>query len=324
MPGPLAHTVLALAVLEEWQGKPHLSPLGRMDSSIRRAFLAGALMPDAGYLPGGLRLFSDAAHYVKSGQLVSEMLKAAREPEEQALALGWLTHVVADSVAHPLVNASAGRIFGRSSQEPMTYDQDRLAHAWVESLLDGHLLVGNPTLRDVSWQLQGQRSLAGWLVSVFESCYDHSFSIDDFQATLNGPERLRQNLIRFSGVVGSRGRPGGIWRNGGEGLVLAFMGIPLLTLIIAVRYPHILRKPGSWLDLDPVLKSQWDDSRTDLVERCVQLAGDSSEQLPDLNLDTGIPEGRSRDYPPLAATRKQLGLVPHSTDTSDLFNNQEG
>jgi len=48
------------------------------DPALRAAFLAGTVGPDMGMYPGGEPLFSDLAHYVRSGELARALVRAAR------------------------------------------------------------------------------------------------------------------------------------------------------------------------------------------------------------------------------------------------------
>ena len=62
----------------------------------------GAVIQDLGYYPFGNALFSDFAHYVRSGDFVSNMLAEAHDANEMAFAIGALSHYVADRFGHPV------------------------------------------------------------------------------------------------------------------------------------------------------------------------------------------------------------------------------
>jgi zinc dependent phospholipase C len=51
----------------------------------------GSVIQDLGYCPFGRRDFSNLAHYVRSGDFVSELLLESRDANEYAFALGALS-----------------------------------------------------------------------------------------------------------------------------------------------------------------------------------------------------------------------------------------
>src|SRR5581483_4767122 len=66
----------------------------------------GCLIQDMGYYPFGNRLFSDLAHYVRSGDFVQALLSEETDINEYAFALGALAHYTSDITGHPSVNAA--------------------------------------------------------------------------------------------------------------------------------------------------------------------------------------------------------------------------
>src|SRR6476646_4119124 len=52
----------------------------------------GAIIQDLGYYPFGSHLFTDLAHYVRSGDLIRNLLLEAQDLNEYAFALGSLAH----------------------------------------------------------------------------------------------------------------------------------------------------------------------------------------------------------------------------------------
>ena len=95
----------------------------------------GAVIQDLGYYPFGSTEFSDLVHYVRSGDLVREMLIQSQDVNEYAFAIGALSHYAADIAGHPAVNQAVAieypkleAKFGRS----VRYAQDRTAHLKTE------------------------------------------------------------------------------------------------------------------------------------------------------------------------------------------------
>jgi hypothetical protein len=63
---------------------------------------AGAIIQDMGYYPFGSRLFTDLAHYVRSGDFIEALLAESRDLNEYAFALGALAHYSSDNVGHSI------------------------------------------------------------------------------------------------------------------------------------------------------------------------------------------------------------------------------
>ncbi|RYY10824.1 MAG: hypothetical protein EOO36_19960, partial [Cytophagaceae bacterium] len=100
----------------------------------------GSIMQDMGYYPFGSALFTDLAHYVRSGDFVENLLRDAKDRNEYAFALGALAHYVADIYGHEVgINKSVPLLFPnlRKKYGPIvTYEQDPVAHGRTEFAFD--------------------------------------------------------------------------------------------------------------------------------------------------------------------------------------------
>jgi len=134
MPGIIVHTLLGTAVLERWKLAPNDAPFAADSTEACAAFLTGCVGPDMGMYPGGEPLFSDLAHYVRSGDLARALVTEARSPVERAFAWGWVSHLLADVLIHPLINLGVGDANGG---EPLTFAQNPGLHIGVETAVDG-------------------------------------------------------------------------------------------------------------------------------------------------------------------------------------------
>jgi hypothetical protein len=96
----------------------------------------GAVAPDMGFYPFGSKLFTNLVHYVRSGDMVSALLKDAKNINEYAFALGFLSHYEADNYGHPMAtNLSVPIVYPRLSKKygnVITYAEDRIAHMRME------------------------------------------------------------------------------------------------------------------------------------------------------------------------------------------------
>jgi hypothetical protein len=100
----------------------------------------GSIMQDMGYYPFGSHLFTDLAHYVRSGDFVENLLKQAKDRNEYAFALGALAHYAADIYGHEVgINKSVPLLFPdlKAKYGPVvTYEQDPVAHGRTEFAFD--------------------------------------------------------------------------------------------------------------------------------------------------------------------------------------------
>ena len=100
----------------------------------------GAIAPDMGYFPLGSHLFTDLVHYVRSGDFVNALLDEAKDINEYAFAVGFLSHYMADKYGHflatnrcvPIVYPKMRKKFGNI----VTYEDDNISHKRVEFAFD--------------------------------------------------------------------------------------------------------------------------------------------------------------------------------------------
>jgi hypothetical protein len=96
----------------------------------------GAIIQDMGYYPHGNKLFSDLAHYVRSGDFIEALLHDAQDLNEYAFALGAMSHYVADNYGHRLgTNVAEPLLYPRLAKKygpVLTYEENPLAHVMTE------------------------------------------------------------------------------------------------------------------------------------------------------------------------------------------------
>ncbi|HEY6350931.1 MAG TPA: zinc dependent phospholipase C family protein [Candidatus Angelobacter sp.] len=95
----------------------------------------GCLIQDMGYYPSGNKFFSDLLHYVRSGDLVLELINQAQDINELAFALGALGHYASDTRGHPAVNAAVALMFPKLRKkygDEVAYAADPTAHIRTE------------------------------------------------------------------------------------------------------------------------------------------------------------------------------------------------
>lgn len=96
----------------------------------------GAIIQDMGYYPFSSRLFSDLAHYTRSGDFVIALLHDAQDLNEYAFALGALAHYAADNNGHPIaVNHVVPMLYPKLRAKfgnEVTYEDDPASHLKTE------------------------------------------------------------------------------------------------------------------------------------------------------------------------------------------------
>jgi len=100
----------------------------------------GAIIQDMGYYPFGHKFVSDLAHYVRSGDLILNLLAEATDLNEYAFALGALAHHASDNFGHRVaVNKSVPIIYPKLKRKfgnIVTYADNPVSHLKVEFSFD--------------------------------------------------------------------------------------------------------------------------------------------------------------------------------------------
>ncbi|QQL50800.1 zinc dependent phospholipase C family protein [Mucilaginibacter ginkgonis] len=100
----------------------------------------GAMVADMGYLPGGSEYFSDLMHYVRSGDMVTNLIKESRDVNEYAFALGALSHYRADEFGHSrATNVTVPLLYKKLKNQygsVVTYNDNPLSHSRIEFSFD--------------------------------------------------------------------------------------------------------------------------------------------------------------------------------------------
>jgi Zinc dependent phospholipase C len=139
-----AYSVLTHEQIVDLLWKAQLRPMliarfpAATDDEIRTAHAyayGGCLIQDIGYYPFGNKFFSDLVHYVRSGDLVVNMVSESNDINEYAFALGALAHYVSDVAGHPAVNISVAETFPKLKAKygpEVTYAENHKAHIRTE------------------------------------------------------------------------------------------------------------------------------------------------------------------------------------------------
>ncbi|HEV8039722.1 MAG TPA: zinc dependent phospholipase C family protein [Bryobacteraceae bacterium] len=100
----------------------------------------GSIIQDMGYYPFGSKLFTDLAHYVRSGDLVLNLIRESQDLNEYAFSLGALAHYAADNTGHRMAtNLAVPLLYPKLRTEfgnRVTYADDALSHIKTEMAFD--------------------------------------------------------------------------------------------------------------------------------------------------------------------------------------------
>jgi hypothetical protein len=96
----------------------------------------GCIIQDLGYYPFGSHLFSDLAHYVRSGDFIQSLIDNAQDLDEYAFALGAVAHYGADVDGHAIaVNRAVPMLYPKLRKKfgnEVTYADNPAAHLKTE------------------------------------------------------------------------------------------------------------------------------------------------------------------------------------------------
>jgi hypothetical protein len=279
----------------------------------------GSVIQDMGYYPFGNRHFSDLVHYVRSGDLVANMLKDAQDANGYAFALGALSHYAADAAGHPYINQAVAidypklrRRFGSK----VTYEDDPKAHIRTEFGFDVAQVAKQRYAPKAYHDFIGFQVSKPLLERAFRETYGIELkdvfktldlSIGTFRRSVSTiiPEMTKAALLTRNNVdVPEKNDPArrryiyylsradyekewgtGYERPGPFARILAFLFklVPKIGPFKAIAF-----KAPSTRTEDMYLKSL-DDTVARYKNELAQLHGEPEFHLPDINFDTGQP-----------------------------------
>ncbi len=301
------HLALADRVLDDWRSRTG-PPVPPDEPALVNAFRSGALGPDLGYFPGGPRFLSDLAHCVGSGRLTRALLEEARTPRERAFAWGWVTHVLADRLLHPVIGRGVSAFLGGAPQLSVSAECAPEAHVRVETGVDVWIAGLAPGLRAVRLETVFDARSIQVLASAFQRTYGVRVGADVLLASHHGATRLGTAALSTMGhlsTVTGIGDGDGLVGSASRGIARLFAGVAGFAtdrlgaggMALALLTPVA---PPGWLRLAVAEEMERFPARVREVE------ADPPAALPDVNLDTGAPDGTDPGH---ETTRRTLAAL---------------
>ncbi len=289
MPGVTLHFVLADRALGGWRAHATPPPFDLEDPAALNAFYHGAVGPDLGYFPGGVRLLSDLAHCVRTGALVRCLLATARTVRERAFAWGWLTHFLADAAIHPIIGRGVGELLTGCRDTFVDGATDQLAHLRVEMGLDAWHAERAPAVRGRRLKDVFGPGDIRFLVRAYADTYgvamDEGVFLRSHRATTRRVGQALATIRIVAALMDSSGLP--VPSALRRALRAAYAREPLRSIGLAYLNPVL---PSDWL-LEEVNAAMQDHS-----VRFLEHFSSGAATLRDVNLDTGLPLLLERDH----------------------------
>jgi hypothetical protein len=290
----VVHLHLIRETIERWD-RNGTAPVDLDEAGVIAALHAGALAPDTGYYPGAQAFIADLSHYLRSGELVRNLMAEAFFPVERAFVWGWVSHVLGDVLLHPAVNRAAAEL--RDDPGVLSYADDPEAHMQVEVGLDAYFdaRYGTPPVRDV---LDGE---TGFVARGYHATYDVKIPRATFNtafaagARYQGPIRTVTRLTHTSFAqrgVGPKAAVAGLAAGG------------LMARAVAGDTPI----PGLFRGVEPrgALLAAVEKAMDDYHQHMQRHQDTELAELPDYNLDTGESGETARQYRGAVMTEQQL------------------
>lgn len=286
MPNFALHVLMASRVAEEWRARPCHAPFDPAVRANMNAFLHGCVGPDMGMYPGGDPLISALVHRVRTGRLTRALLDGARTAPERAFAWGWLTHLLADVMVHPLVNAAAARSVGR--REVLSDELEAIAHVRIEMGLDAAYTACHADLLSVRLTPAFDSRVISWFRRALRETYGAVFDHDDVERSHRAVVRFHRPVLGLACFAARRWRPRP--RAGADLIVMAPLIATLRWVMLRMRARSELAALLDPLPPTPSLRAGV-DRFLHVMPRLVRgHEATALASLPDHDLETGALE----------------------------------
>jgi hypothetical protein len=193
MPQPALHLLLARRTVARWRSRAD-APFDVHDDAAVNAFLHGSLGPDMGNFPGGSRALAHLVHTRRTGDLQRALIARAVTQQERAFACGWLSHIIADVLIHPIVNDVVDRHTHRGIA-------DLVEHVRVEVGIDVWFCWQHPALDGLRLRPAFDRNGYGFLVDALNTVLHASVTPAQLAQMERGLIMFSHGALHFATTV---------------------------------------------------------------------------------------------------------------------------
>lgn len=244
--------------------------------------------PDLSFTSGKQRLISELSHYVRTADLVRELLRRAASPEERAFVWGWVTHVEGDVALHPQVGYAVGEWIHGDRALRMNAAEDEVRHVGMEVGLDLEVFRrwSVPDAPDAAPFASRVATLLSDSLSEIHGASWTSYQLWSLQQV--AAWRIR-NWPRALALL-ARGWGLGVRRSGPLGFVVNVVPrIPRVPAAVEGFFRPL--SPPEWL-LGEV--EAFAASFPGLMDR---ITNSQAQDMSNRHMETGLPEQESMDHP---------------------------
>jgi hypothetical protein len=196
MPQPALHLLLARRTVERWRSRAD-APFDIHDDAAVNAFLHGSLGPDMGNFPGGSSVLAHLVHTRRTGDLQRALIARAVTQEERAFAWGWLSHIIADVLIHPVVNDIVDRRTHRGIA-------DLVEHVRVEVGIDVWFCWQHPALAGLRLRPAFDRTGYGFVAEALNAVLHASVTRAQLVQMERGLMMFSHGALHFATTVARR------------------------------------------------------------------------------------------------------------------------
>jgi hypothetical protein len=188
MPNSGLHLSYALSALEIWKRRPSKAPFPVDDKRAVDLFIYGSVAPDIGFFPGTPRDFSELAHRDGGAGVIRLLHRHASTPAQRGYLCGWVAHLLADRVIHPLIDRAAAERLATGELQ-ILHRPEHVAHMRVEYGLDHRLFEQDPRLQRLRLAESPSAEELEPLRRGYAGAFGERFTLDDL---VSGHRMLRR------------------------------------------------------------------------------------------------------------------------------------
>lgn len=256
-------------------------------------------------------LLADAVHYVRTTQMARALVACATNDVERAYAWGWVSHVIADIMIHPLINKAAGR--WNRQDRPLSFADNPSLHLRIELGLDAHFHVSGRVEEIVRCQFLDENNMfSKAILATYGKAFTHGEllachrnSVVGFRRAVRWSQVIRRQQSLALQPVHWEGDEQGIADSVDRDLVGSLL-FAMLKFMSGIRHQSTLYAITHPIPADDHLLGEVAEMTTDVATEFYAALSGKLDEMDNFNLDLGIPSRETMSYPPTRVTLELL------------------